>query len=69
MSLLYTLIFIVALTIYIFLAAAFIEAFIPENGVLQAIAYIVMGVTWIFPNIWVIKYFIKRGQNYDHEEE
>ncbi|MBL4893794.1 MAG: DUF2842 domain-containing protein [Emcibacter sp.] len=47
------------LTIYIFLAAGLIDAFLPKQVVLQMIVYAVVGIGWIFPAMWVIRWWYR----------
>ncbi|MBL4612508.1 MAG: DUF2842 domain-containing protein [Emcibacter sp.] len=47
------------LTLYIFLAAGLIDAFLPKQVILQMIIYAVVGIGWILPAMWMIRWWYR----------
>ncbi|MBL4801969.1 MAG: DUF2842 domain-containing protein [Emcibacter sp.] len=54
------------LTFYIFIAAGLIEAFLPEHIALQMVVYAVAGLGWIFPAMWVIRWWYRPKNTEDN---
>ena len=47
------------LIFYIFLVVGLIDAFLPKQVILQIVFYAVAGVGWIFPAMWLIRWWYR----------
>lgn len=53
-TLLWLIIFIIAMCLYILLVTRLIDAFFSGNILLEMISYILAGILWIFPAKWIM---------------